>query len=211
MDELVVLVDEQNRELGTAPKDSVHTKNTPLHRGFSLFLFNSKGHVLLTKRSKHKKTFPGVWTNTVCGHPGPGESVVEAAKRRLEEELGITIGKTPLRQGYVGRVREVAVYRYRFTDANGIVENEICPVLVDYCDIDPTPDPQEVEKWKWKLWNSFISEIVKNRHVYSPWCHEEAKIINQSVRQKKPGASSLYVRPLWRIISHDTRQRVNTI
>ena len=74
MMELVVLVDKNNKEIGTASKDTVHTVSTPLHRGFSLFLFNSRNEILLTKRSKSKKTFPGVWTNTVCGHL-PAESV----------------------------------------------------------------------------------------------------------------------------------------
>ena len=88
MMELVVLVDKNNKEIGTASKDTVHTVSTPLHRGFSLFLFNSRNEILLTKRSKSKKTFPGVWTNTVCGHLPAGERV-EAAKRRLNDELGL--------------------------------------------------------------------------------------------------------------------------
>ncbi|MBI5465568.1 isopentenyl-diphosphate Delta-isomerase, partial [Candidatus Gottesmanbacteria bacterium] len=87
--ELVVLVDEENRQIGTADKDGIHTQSTPLHRGFSLFLFNSKNELLLTQRALNKQTFPGVWTNTVCGHPGPGESNVDAARRRLYKELGI--------------------------------------------------------------------------------------------------------------------------
>ena len=94
--ELVVLVDEQNNEIGTAPKETVHTDHTPLHRGFSLFVFNTKGDVLVTKRAVSKKTFSGVWTNTVCGHPGPGEDIVEAVKRRLKDELGLTGRKAML-------------------------------------------------------------------------------------------------------------------
>ncbi len=165
--ELVVLVDEQNNEIGTAPKDTVHTKNTPLHRGFSLFLFNSKGEVLLTKRSKDKKTFPGVWTNTVCGHPGPKESVVEAARRRLADELGVVSQD----------VVDVAPYRYRFSDQNGIVENEICPILVGHADIDPQPNPNEVEDWKWMDWKTFLDEVEKNLFDYSPWCVGESHIL----------------------------------
>ena len=180
MDELVVLVDEQNRQVGTAPKDTVHTKNTPLHRGFSLFLFNSKGELLLTKRLSKKKTFPGLWTNTCCGHPAPGESAIDAAKRRLEEELGFTRSHLAPLQGAT-LIREVAPYRYKFTDANGIVENEICPVLVAYSDATPTPDPNEVEDWKWLPWQEFLEDIKKRPEIYSPWSREEVLLITPRV------------------------------
>lgn len=182
MDELVVLVDEQNTEIGTAPKDSVHTTNTPLHRGFSLFLFNSKNEVLLTKRSKTKKTFSGVWTNTVCGHPAPGESVVNAAKRRLKDELGIDLDvespkRTVLSAKGPSLIRVVAPYRYRFSDANGIVENEICPILVAHADVDPKPKQEEVEDWKWMGWERFLRDIEDRTSVYSPWCVDEVNIL----------------------------------
>jgi len=187
MNELVVLVDEQNKEIGTASKDTVHTKNTPLHRGFSLFLFNSKNELLLTKRSKNKKTFPGVWTNTVCGHPGPGESVVDGAKRRLKDELGIDLDVESSKRSVLSLkgptlndlIREVAPYRYRFADANGIVENEICPILVAHADVDPKPHRDEVEEWKWMGWEEFLEEIKKHYDIYSPWCVEEAIIITK--------------------------------
>jgi isopentenyl-diphosphate delta-isomerase type 1 len=165
--EQVVLVDEQNNPIGVADKDTVHTTTTPLHRAFSLFLFNSKGQVLLTKRAVTKKTFPGVWTNTVCGHLSPEEDVVSAAVRRLAQELGIT-GVT---------VREVAPYRYRFADKNGVVENEICPITVSYFDGDPRPHPGEVDEWKWMDWELFLADIRNNPEPYSPWCREEAEIL----------------------------------
>lgn len=171
MSELVVLVDEDNSVLGTAPKDTIHTTNTPLHRGFSCFLFNSKRELLLTKRAKSKKTFLGVWTNTVCGHPGPGESVVEAALRRLNQELGI------MNQDVRG-MKEVAPYRYKFADKNGIVENEICPVLVAYTDVDPKFDRNEVDEWKWVKWEDFLKALKRNPDIYSPWCKEETLLIN---------------------------------
>lgn len=168
MKELVVLVDEQNNPIGTADKDTVHTKDTPLHRAFSLFLFNSKNQVLLTKRANAKKAFPGVWTNAVCGHLSVDETPVAAAERRLQEELGIT--GVPL--------REAAPYRYRFADKNGIVENEICPILVGFTDNDPTPNPLEAEEWKWVAWDEFLADIKNNPGPYSPWSREEAEIIS---------------------------------
>jgi isopentenyl-diphosphate delta-isomerase type 1 len=167
MVELVVLVDEQNNPIGTADKATVHTHNTPLHRAFSLFVFNSKKQLLITKRAQSKKTFPGVWTNTLCGHLAPDETASDAAVRRLKEELGL-VGIT---------VHEVSPYRYRFADANGIVENEICPILVGFTDADPKPNPNEVDAWKWIDWQEFLIEVQKNPDPYSPWCKEEAEII----------------------------------
>ncbi|MBI2405215.1 isopentenyl-diphosphate Delta-isomerase [Candidatus Gottesmanbacteria bacterium] len=168
--ELVVLVDEQNNEIGTAPKDTVHTKNTPLHRGFSLFLFNAKNELLLTRRARTKKTFPGVWTNTVCGHPAPKESVADAARRRLNYELGFTNYE-------LKDMKEVAPYRYRFTDDNGMVENEICPILVAHTDVDPQPHAGEIEEWRWIPWQEFLEEIKTNPRNYSPWSAEETQIL----------------------------------
>jgi isopentenyl-diphosphate delta-isomerase len=169
--ELVVLVDEQNNELGTRDKSEVHSNHTPLHRGLSLFLFNGKNELLLTRRAHTKKTFPGLWTNTVCGHPGPDEGVVDAARRRLNSELGI-------RNSDIRDLREVAPYRYQFADANGIVENEICPILVAHGDVTPKPNTREVASWKWISWKDFLHEIELNPKSYSPWSVEEAKIIN---------------------------------
>lgn len=167
--ELVVLVDEQNNDIGTAPKDTVHTHDTPLHRGFSLFVFNTKGNVLVTRRAASKKTFPSVWTNTVCGHPGPGESTIDAAKRRLKDELGIENIE----------IQEVTPYRYRFADRNGIVENEICPILIATFNGNPKPDIQEVNDWKWMEWKKLLEEIQIHPDIYSPWCREETLILQQ--------------------------------
>jgi isopentenyl-diphosphate delta-isomerase len=166
--ELVVLVDEQNNVLGTRDKKDVHSAHTPLHRGFSLFLFNSKKELLVTRRAHTKKTFPELWTNTVCGHPGPDESVVDAAKRRLKEEMGITEID----------VKEVSPYRYTFADAGGTVENEICPILVAFGDVTPKINDKEVASWRWVAWREFLHEIEMNPKSYSPWSREEAKIID---------------------------------
>jgi isopentenyl-diphosphate delta-isomerase type 1 len=166
--EFVVLVDEQNTVLGTHDKNDVHTDHTPLHRGFSFFLFNSKHELLLTRRALTKKTFPGVWTNTVCGHPAPDEQVVDAAKRRLQDEMGITNID----------IKEVSPYRYRFADASGIVENEICPILVGFGDVTPKINEQEVASWKWIGWQEFLRDIEIHPELYSPWSREEAKIID---------------------------------
>jgi len=171
--ELVVLVDEKNNQIGTAPKGMVHSGHTPLHRGFSLFIFNRNHELLLTRRADTKKTFPGVWTNTVCGHPAPNEDVADAARRRLKDELGIIVDD----------IRVVSPYRYSCTDKNGIKENEICPILVGHTDKNPKPDPCEVADWKWMGWREFLVEIANKPDTFSPWCIEEAAIL----QQKGPG------------------------
>ncbi len=171
--EQVVLVDEQNQETGIAEKDTVHTKNTPLHRAFSLFLFNSKNELLLTQRAYTKKAFPGVWTNTVCGHPRLGETEVDASKRRLKDELGIEVEEVQL----------VGPYRYRFTDTNGVVENEFCPVHIAFSDQEPYPHPKEVAAWKWLPWSKFLDDIKTHPEVYSPWSIEEAELVDRYLQQ----------------------------
>jgi len=168
-EELVVLVDDNNTPVGTAPKSTVHTATTPLHRGFSLFIFNRDGELLLTRRAETKKTFPNVWTNTICGHPALDESPEHAAVRRLKDELGIASAD----------IKTVSPYRYRFIDVHGIMENEICPILVGHTLVDPKPNPHEVADWKWMPWQEFLVETQNIPDKYSPWCVEEAAILRK--------------------------------
>jgi isopentenyl-diphosphate delta-isomerase len=164
--ELVVLVDEQNTVLGTMPKSEVHAATTPLHRAFSLFLFNRKGELLLQQRSHVKKTWPLVWSNSCCGHPGLDEAPVDAASRRLWDELH-------MRAAFL---QEVSPYRYTFV-RYGIMENEICPIVVGFTDETPSPNPEEVESVRWIMWQDFIADITAHPGQYSEWCEEEAHII----------------------------------
>lgn len=169
MEELVVLVNKENQSIGTAPKSEVHTANTPLHRGFSVFLLNSRGELLLQQRSKKKKTFPLVWSNTCCGHPGVGERPEDAAKRRLKDELGITVKDNDIQM-------LLPDYRYR-AEMNGIVENELCPVMIAFTDQKPSPNLDEVENIRWIPWNKFLNEAKHSPKKYSSWSVEEAKLL----------------------------------
>ncbi len=151
--ELVVLVDEQNNVLGTMPKAEVHSAQTPLHRAFSSFIFNNRGELLLQQRSQAKKTWPLVWSNSCCGHPGLDESNIDAAKRRLQAELGLSVED----------LVEVEPYRYCFT-RYGVMENEICPIIVGKTDTQPVINPDEVEAVRWMPWKEFIDEIRAHPH-----------------------------------------------
>ena len=173
-EEQVVLVDEDHKVLGTMPKSDVHAKKTPLHRGFSLFLFNSKGELLLQQRSGSKKTWPLVWSNSVCGHPALNESTVDAAKRRLAYELGMS----------ATHVEEVSPYRYTYV-RYGVMENEICPILVGFTDEEPKINGAEVEATLWTPWSDFIKEIHASPGRYSEWCEEEARMLESLPRFKE--------------------------
>ena len=168
--EQVILVDEYNNQIGVADKETVHTTNSPLHRAFSLFLFNSKKQLLVTQRALEKKTFPGVWTNSVCGHVSPGEETIDAVKRRVSHELHIDVMD----------IKEVAPYRYRFADKNGILENEICPIFIGITNKDPKPKKSEIKAWKWVDWKEFVKTIQNHPGTYSPWSEEEAIILQRS-------------------------------
>lgn len=153
-------------------KLAAHNANTPLHRAFSLFLFNTKGEFLLQQRAFHKKTWPGVWTNSVCGHPRLYERPIAAARRRLSYELGIHNAEISM-----------ALPNYRYlAEKDGIVENEICPVMIGYTDEEPQPNPNEVAAIRWIPWKKWLIEIEKRPDVYSPWCVEETKLL---VKQNK--------------------------
>lgn len=170
-DDVVVLVDEHGRDSGTMPRSSVHTTDTPLHRAFSTYLVGPDGRVLLTRRSLHKRTWPGVWTNSACGHTGVGESAERAAQRRVPDELG-------------ARPRDLRVvlpdFRYRATDASGIVENEICPVLVGRIEPDEVrPDPGEVAEHRWVTWEELRLLVARAPFLLSPWCVEQVQELGE--------------------------------
>lgn len=159
--ETVVLVDETGSASGTAAKAAVHHAQTPLHLAFSCYLFNGAGQFLLTRRAESKRTWPGVWTNTCCGHPQPGEPMSGSVRRRLREELGIGAAKLAL---------VLPRFRYQARMANGVLENEVCPVYAAYSDVPPDPDPAEVAEVKWVDWEEFCAAVHAGHESVSPWC-----------------------------------------
>ncbi len=159
--ESVVLLDQAGRALGAAPKAEVHTARTPLHLAFSCYLFNGAGEFLLTRRAESKRTWPGAWTNTCCGHPLPGEPVAGSVRRRLRQELGI---------GSAELVLVLPRFRYQARMANGVTENEVCPVFAAYSDEPPEPDPEEVAEVRWVDWERFRGQVRAGAQPVSPWC-----------------------------------------
>jgi isopentenyl-diphosphate Delta-isomerase len=158
--ELVILLDEDGTEIGTADKATVHTTDTPLHLAFSCHIFNGEGQVLITRRALSKKTWPGVWTNSACGHPGPGESMEDAIRRRAQHELGLELRDiTPA----------LPDFRYRAVDASGVVENEICPVFVAIATGDPSPLGEEVCEWQWVAPDALRGSVHNTPFAFSPW------------------------------------------
>jgi isopentenyl-diphosphate delta-isomerase type 1 len=169
-DELIVLVDDNGTPVGVAPKLESHNAETKLHLAFSIFLFNSRGQVLLQQRAMTKKTWPGVWSNSCCGHVMLNESTEHAAVRRLKKELGITAEQLTI---------VLPDFRYR-AEKDGVVENEICPVLVGLCDSDPIPDAAEVAAYRWIDWNEFVASLDDPANDISPWAVQEVRLLRAS-------------------------------
>ncbi len=160
-EELLVLVDESGNAVGSAPKATTHHARTPLHLAFSCYVFDQAGRLLLTQRAHDKPTFPGVWTNSLCGHPAPGERMVDAVARRAEQELGLALESvTPA----------LPSFRYEATMANGVRENELCPVFTAIATSDPTPEPSEVAAWEWVAWGPFRDAVLAGDREVSVWC-----------------------------------------
>lgn len=158
--EQVVLLDENLEACGTMDKALVHTANTPLHLAFSCYIFNAKNELLVTRRALGKKAWPGIWTNSVCGHPMPGESIEDAVKRRCFYEMGLVISVIDLIDPH---------FSYRATDASGIVENEHCPVFFGYMAEMPEANLQEVMDYFWAPVDQIITGITAVPEVFSPW------------------------------------------
>ncbi|MFD1715098.1 isopentenyl-diphosphate Delta-isomerase [Amnibacterium flavum] len=159
-DESVVLLDEQGAPIGTALKADVHTTDTPLHLAFSCHLSDRDGRLLVTRRALGKRAWPGVWTNSFCGHPAPGESMEDAVRRRGRFELGVELTDLQL---------AVPDFRYRAVDASGIVENEVCPVYRAVIDSELAPDPTEVMEWMWVDESDFARTVASAPFAFSPW------------------------------------------
>ncbi|MGW5876203.1 isopentenyl-diphosphate Delta-isomerase [Nocardiopsis terrae] len=162
--EFVVLLDEEHEPVGVADKATVHTEDTPLHLAFSCYVVGPDGRVLLTRRALGKTTWPGVWTNSCCGHPSPEETMTEAVRRRVRQELGI---------GLTEVAEALPDFRYRAVSAEGIVENEFCPVFWARTEDTPDPDPGEIAEFAWAAWPDVVALAERTPWLISPWAAEQ--------------------------------------
>ncbi len=175
----IVFVDDAGRPTGeTGPKLASHTANTKRHLAFSCYILRrSDNAFLMTQRALAKKVWPGVWTNSVCGHPAPGEAIEDAIRRRAAFEFGMH------------DVQDIRVvlpsYIYTTPPYNGIIENEFCPVYVAYTDSEPQPNPDEVEAFRWLSWAEYAQLLHNQPDDMSYWAKDQYK----QLRQVEPFAS----------------------
>lgn len=154
--EKVILVNKKNKVIGVEEKIKAHFEGK-LHRAFSIFLFNKKGELLIQKRAKTKYHSSGLWSNSCCSHPQPNESLKQAVKRRLKEEMGIT-----------ANLEEVFSFIYKAKVGN-LTEHEIDHVFFGRFDEKPRPDKKEIEDWQWIKLADLKADIKKNFQKYTPW------------------------------------------
>lgn len=160
----VVLVDEHRNAQGVAPRATVHTTDTPLHLAFSCYVYRPNGDLLLTRRSLAKVAWPGVWTNSFCGHPRLHESFEQTIERYAAHELGMELQSLHC---------ALPSFRYRAVDASGIVENEICPVYVATAQGEPSPNPDEVMDHRWVPTAEAETLVRAAPWAVSPWMAEQ--------------------------------------
>ncbi len=155
-DEFVVLVDDDDRELGLAPKLAAHRDGGRQHRAFSVFLFDAAGRVLLQQRAASKYHFAGRWSNTCCSHPRPGEAVLDAARRRLQEEMGVVADD----------LCAVGMLRYEaYDDSSDLTERELDHIVIGRFEGSPRPHPDEADGWRW----ADPTTIDCSSGVVTPW------------------------------------------
>jgi len=152
----IILVDKKDNEIGVGEKLKVHQEGK-LHRAFSIFIFNSKGEMLLQKRAKTKYHSPGLWTNTCCSHPGPNKNLEEEAKRRLKEEMGINC-----------QLKEIFSFIYK-VNLGSLIEHEFNHVFIGKFNGKPIVNAKEADDWEWINTKELKKDVRKNPEKYAYW------------------------------------------
>lgn len=170
MEELVVLVDHSDCPMGTMEKMEAHQK-AMLHRAVSVFVFDMNGRMLIQRRAFDKYHSPGLWTNTACTHPRPEESNIEAAHRRLYEEMGLQ--KTTL----------VKLFDFVYKEAleNGLTEYEFDHVYLGFCDVAPIPNSSEVSDYQYVYPDDLLKSIRSSPQLYTVWFKKIVDRVIQAV------------------------------
>lgn len=157
----VVLVDASDREVGVIEKIEAHRRGL-LHRAFSVLVVNSSNHLLIHRRAPGKYHSPGLWTNTCCSHPLPGEDIGTAARRRLKEEMGLELVELEVTGSFI----------YRVEFENGLVEHEFDHVLKGVSDCEPAPDPAEADAVEWISRDDLLQRLQENPGEFTFWFRE---------------------------------------
>ncbi|MBL3688308.1 isopentenyl-diphosphate Delta-isomerase [Leucobacter zeae] len=178
--EMVVLLTPEGAPCGTAAKADVHTEATPFHLAFSCYLVDSTGRLLVTRRALAKRTWPGVWTNSFCGHPAPGETGADAVVRRAREELGARV---------VDVTCVLPDFTYRAVDASGIVEHELCPVYIARLEGELLPEPSEISEWAWIDPGPLQGALSDAPFAFSPWIREQLPRLTAAGAWDRRGAA----------------------
>ena len=153
----VILVNEQDEQIGLMPKLEAHEKAV-LHRAFSVFILNSKNEIMLQQRAHHKYHSPLLWTNTCCSHQRAGETNIQAGSRRLFEEMG-----------FKAELKELFHFIYKAPFDNGLTEHELDHVMIGYYNEDPVINPDEVEDWKWMGIDAVKADMISFPEQYTVW------------------------------------------
>lgn len=156
-EENVILVNEQDQQIGLMPKLEAHEKAV-LHRAFSIFILNDKNEIMLQQRAAHKYHSPLLWTNTCCSHQREGETNIEAGRRRLSEEMGFT-----------AELKDLFHFIYKAPFDNGLTEHELDHVLIGYYNDAPQINPDEVESWKWMSIDDVKNDMALHPEIYTVW------------------------------------------
>ncbi|MGI5828115.1 MAG: isopentenyl-diphosphate Delta-isomerase [Patescibacteria group bacterium] len=155
----LILVDQQDNQIGIKPKLEAHLGKGMLHRAFTAILVNDKKEILLTKRALQKPLWPTFWDGSFSSHPWNGESLEKACGRRVKEELGIEV---------VG-FKDLFSYYYQVRWSSLFSEHEVNHILLTKYNGDLNPDPEEVSDWKWVSWKKVLGWIKKEPQVMAPW------------------------------------------
>ncbi len=161
-EELLILVDESDREIGHLSKGACHDGDGVLHRAFSLFIFNSAGELLLQQRSDEKRLWPLFWSNSCCSHPRLGETMAVATRRRLDQELGMA-----------SVFHHILTFQYQAPYLDLGSENELCRVFAGLSDQPPMPNPHEIAGLRWITPDELDREFVARPEIFTPWFASE--------------------------------------
>lgn len=156
-EEYVILVNENDEQIGTMPKLEAHEKAV-LHRAFSVFIFNDNNELMLQQRANHKYHSPLLWTNTCCSHQRVGESNLDAGKRRLMEEMGFST-----------ELKETTSFIYKAPFDNGLTEHELDHIMIGHFNGTPNINPDEVEAWKWMSLEDVKVDMECHPELYTAW------------------------------------------